>query len=522
MVIRARAHQLTSQEKHERFTDDMATHHSVNRQNTVSSSGYASDDDAVPRGDPSTTLGLFEERLQAWKHMCAYLEDYIKAVAKDQKSQSKDSEKILKTLNHPLKEGHHFNQELGGIAGLFENLRANTQAQSQLYAETEQNLEKSVLPIFERLHKEIKAKHKELDSGAGKQSKAVESARNSSQKHIEALGQHTAMFDSAGGKTTANNDPYVLQRGIWHRLNNQVAEENNHRSDLINIQNNFQQFENHVVATVQNGITTFNQYMGSSHDRAKAMYGDIAQTATGIDPNFEWQGFNKRNGHILISPNTPSRTIDSLSFPNMNHRSTKPLIEGSLERKGKLTGYKTNYYAVTPAGYLHEYKDNDNFKSDPTPETSLYLPDCMIGAVDGQKFTVKGKDSSGNKIAQKMSLSSEYTYKAHTPSDAQQWHSIIASVTQGTSHSVPTSPASRQTSAQYPPIDTTGAQQTGTVSGQPHSATTTSPQQIQPGVVGHDMAGTQQGYAPTSATTQQTTLPSHSTGTAAPGYTEKY
>lgn len=497
-------------------------HHAPTRENTASTSGgYTSDDDAVPGGDPSTTLGLLEERLQAWKHMTAYLEDYIKAVAKDQKSQSKDSEKILKTLNHPLKEGHHFNQELGGVAGLFENLRANTQAQSQLNAETEQNLEKSVLPIFERLHKEIKAKHKELNSGAGKQNKAVETARNSSQKHIESLGQHTAMFDSAGGKTTARDDPYVLQRGIWYRLNKQIGEENNHRSDLINIQNNFQQFENHVVQTVQNGLTTFNQYMASAHDRAKAMYGDIAHTATSIDQNAEWNGFNKRNGNILMSPNAPARTLDSMSFPNMNHRSTKALIEGSLERKGKLTGYKSNYYAVTPAGYLHEYKDNDNFKSDPEPENSLYLPDCMIGAVDGQKFTVKGKDTSGNKIVQKLSMSSEYTYKAHTDADAQQWHRVIASVCQGTSNSMPNSPVSRQTSANYPPIDIHAGQQTGTTGmHQPGSATTTSPQQIQPGVVGHDMAGagTHPGSVPTSATTpHQTTLPSHSTGTAPPG-----
>ncbi len=27
----------------------------------------------------------------------------------------------------PLKQGHHFDQKLGGIAGLFENIRSNTQ-----------------------------------------------------------------------------------------------------------------------------------------------------------------------------------------------------------------------------------------------------------------------------------------------------------------------------------------------------------------------------------------------------------
>lgn len=34
---------------------------------------------------------------------------------------------VQKTVKDPLKEGHHFDQSLGGIAGMFENIRSNTQ-----------------------------------------------------------------------------------------------------------------------------------------------------------------------------------------------------------------------------------------------------------------------------------------------------------------------------------------------------------------------------------------------------------
>lgn len=40
---------------------------------------------------------------------------------------SKEYEKVLKTISHPLKEGAHFDQGLGGVAGFFENMRVNTQ-----------------------------------------------------------------------------------------------------------------------------------------------------------------------------------------------------------------------------------------------------------------------------------------------------------------------------------------------------------------------------------------------------------
>ena len=390
--------------------------------------------------------------------MTGYLEDYIKEVAKDEKSSAKEKEKILKSVSNPLKEAHHFDQSVGGVAGLFENIRANTQAQSNAHLETSKNLTGTVLPILERLHAEIKNKSKELNSGAGKSSKNVDKARNSSQKHIEALGQHTATFDSVGGSTNANNDPYVLHRGIRHRLNKQILEENNSRQDTLSVQSSFQQFEAHVLTTIQAALNSFQQFMCGQCDRQKAMYGDIAGTAQKMPLDFEWNRFVQRNSGVLVNPNAPSRSMANVSFPNQNHRATKPLIEGSLERKGKglgaISGYSSGYYAVTPAGYLHEFKDDDDFREEPVPKTSLYLPDCTIGAVDGTKFAIKGKDSSGSKLGSKMAMSTDYNFKAHTPSDAHQWHSVIMSIMGGQSTgSAPTSPVESRVASgvQQPP-----------------------------------------------------------------------
>ena len=411
--------------------------------------------------------------------MTAYLEDYIGEVAKDEKSSAKEKEKILKTVSRPLKEGHHFDQNLGGVAGLFENIRSNTQAQSNLHLETSKNLTGSVLPILERLHTEIKNKTKELSSGAAKGSKAVDKARNVSQKHIELLGQYTAMFDSAGGRPDAHNDPYVIQRGIRHRLNKQILEENNNRQDLLSVQDSFKQFEAHVIATVQNALNSFNQIMGGQADRQKAMYGDIAGTAQKIPPDFEWNGFVNRNSDKVVDPNAPPRSMANVTFPNQGHRATKPLIEGSLERKsralGKLGGYSASYYAVTPAGYLHEFKDDDDFREDPLPKLSLYLPDCTVGALDGVKFTVKGKDVSGGKLGSKLATTSEFAFKAHTQGDAAQWHNIIMQQAGKYTDSAPVSPVETRTQ-QPAQIDTTAGQEQGIVGEQqsagPHSAGT--------------------------------------------------
>ncbi|GAB7338323.1 hypothetical protein MBLNU457_4633t1 [Dothideomycetes sp. NU457] len=396
------------------------------------------DDDAVPDEDTSETTKLFLERLQAWKHACGYLEDYVEATEKMQHAHAKEYEKALKSVSHPLKEGNHFDQSLGGIAGMFDNIRTNTQGLANSHTETAKALKGTVLPMFERLHTEIKHKNKEISKGAGKGAKMVDKARNTSQKHIELLGEKTAAFDSQGGKITAHDDPYVLQRGVYHRLNKQIQEENANRQDMIAVQNSFAQFEAHIINTFQHGMTQFNQVLARQAESTRGMYGDMTATSSRISPDFEWNGFMQRNGNLLIDPHGPARSIEKTSFPNQDHRATKPLIAGTLEKKGKLLSkYDTFYYVITPSKFLHEYKTDDDFAKDPTPELSLYLPDCVIGALDGAKFNVKGKDASKSSFANKLSMAHELKLKAHTNQDADKWYECIRSVCGETSNEMP-------------------------------------------------------------------------------------
>ncbi|KID78109.1 Cytoskeletal signaling protein slm1 [Metarhizium brunneum] len=407
---------------------------------TTGLSGHT--EEAVPDFDPNTTAGLLAERLQAWKHACGYLEEYVTAIEKIHGRQAKEYEKALKTISNPLREGHHFDQSLGGIAGFFENIRSNTQAQINTNIETEKSLKGSVLPILERLHKEIKHKAKELHGGAQSSAKEVEKLRNVTQKQIELLGQQTASYDSAGGKLHAGDDPYVIHRGVMHRLSNQVVAENNHHNDLIAVQNNFQTFEAHVIEVFQQAVEAFVQLAGGQGEKTRALYNDMLGTIQCVPVNFEWQNFTQRCSDRLANPNDPPRAVDAIQFPNMDHAATKPLIEGSLERKSrnKLSwGYSTGYYVVTPAKWLHEFKDSDDSRIDPKPELSLFLPDAVIGTPSGDKFNVKGKDRSGT-MSSKLTGSTELAFKAHSAADAQKWFHVIQQVCGATGPAEPTSP----------------------------------------------------------------------------------
>jgi len=196
------------------------------------------------------------------------------------------------------------------------------------------------------------------------------------------------------------------------------------------VQENFQFFESHVVQTIQQALSAFHQYLGSQADRQKAMYSDIAATAQRIPPEFEWMNFLHRNGNMMIDPSAPKRTMSNITYPNQNHPSTHPLISGILERKsralGGLSGYKSAHYTVTPSKYMHQFEDDDNFRKEPTPDLSLYLPDCTVGALVDEKFSIKGKDLSKGKVGSAFQMSHEITFKAPSPTEAQKWYAVIS------------------------------------------------------------------------------------------------
>lgn len=363
-----------------------------------------------------------------------------------------------------------------------------------------------------------------------KNAKEVDKARNNTQKHIESLGQHTAGFLSSGGKIHANDDPYVVQRHVYHSLGKQVMEENNHRNDLIAVQANFEHFEGHVVEVIQQSLMSFNQFVGGQAQKEQQLYADIVQNAQQVSLDFEWTRFKDRNQALLIDPQAPERTVEGIQFANQNHQSTQPLIEGSLERKSRnklsFSGYSTGYYVVTPAGFLHEFKDNDNFKKEPTPELSIYLPDAVVGAVSGEKFNVKGKDVSKG-LGSKLSGSSEIAFKAHTAADASTWHAVISSAGGANSSaaysSTPTSPISPEHTRttdekqQPAPIQTQQTQASGVTGGEhvasPTQATPISPIQTQQHSAGVPPTTASNTVAPvnTTATTTATTHPVAST-----------
>lgn len=298
----------------------------------------------------------------------------------------------------------------------------------EMYIETERNLRDSVLPILERLHGEINSKTKELKADGSKGANIVEKARRATLKHIALLAQSTVSYDATtGNKIEPYHDPYLLHRGIKYRLDRQAMKEHEDRQDNLEMQGSFLWFEMHVLLTVQCALAKLFEHMGGQLDHQRTMYGDILGTAQLILPELEWMSFVERKNATLPYPRSLPRSLASTMFPNKDHPATEPIIEGDLERHshGITKNYNTGHYVITPAGYLHGFSHNDNPYHKPAPNLSLYLPNCIINAVNGINFSVKGVDVSSRKIGNPFHVTTEFSFSAHSTDDAERWCSAI-------------------------------------------------------------------------------------------------
>ncbi|KAK9463022.1 uncharacterized protein V1516DRAFT_648218 [Lipomyces oligophaga] len=403
-------------------------------------------EDAIPLDyvDPTTIL---LRRLDSWQHVADILEGYAEGHYSLYVNLVSGYEKIAKTVQ----EAPRFNSvELGSempltpassaspsspegataISNGFSTLRTKQEGMVNAASEVVKSFKSTIIPNIERLQHDIKEHTKGLKTHGVKGAKEVEKARGLTQKSIEALGQNVASFGIFNGKAEPLKDPYVLYRHVLHDLDGQLVKENVQFDSLLSIQKDFSTFETHIVSSLRQTFEQIDQIQTKFWTFQTESYAAVTQSLTTIPDDFEWSSFVNANSHILAKDTTPKRTMDRVKFPNYEHESTKPIIEGIIQRKGTLTlskNYNSSYYVVTPSKYLHQFASKD-WVQHPEPEFSLYLPDCSLGAAYAQesgknKFKLTGKDSSST-IARKHT----FEFKTSTYEDLQKWWHVIHDV----------------------------------------------------------------------------------------------
>ncbi|KAK9236752.1 hypothetical protein V1525DRAFT_406141 [Lipomyces kononenkoae] len=384
--------------------------------------------------DPTAVL---IQRLDSWRHAVDLLHDYSESHRVMYHNLSRDYERISKSVHDaPRFDAVETVRQNGdqpaheGISGGFFAIREKSEGLIKAAVEAENAIKSSVIPHVERLSHDIKEHIRGLKSNGFKGVRDVEKARGQTQKQIELLGQQASSFGVFSGKPDPLKDPYIIYRGVLNKLDSQIMKENIQTDTLLTIQRDFKTFEAHVVGGIHQLFRLMDQTQTTFWNFQQECYSAITGAFTSIPLEFEWDQFVANNKQILANESAPKRSIDRVKFANQDHESTKPLIEGIIQRKATLKlsrTYNSAYYVVTPSKFLHQFASKDYGQS-PEPEFSLFLPDANIGAMypketGKNKFKITGKDAL-------KTISTKHTFEFKTPTydDLVKWWNVIQDV----------------------------------------------------------------------------------------------
>lgn len=183
---------------------------------------------------------------------------------------------------------------------------------------------------------------------------------------IETLGTYASSFTISGdsNRREYRNDPYVLYRLTLQALDDQLAKET-HIQFIDCCRKNLQNLETHLVQVLQQATKLFSEVIAGFHSLSNETYFGIAYSFANISPEAEWSSFYNDNINQLVPYDRPLREISNVTFQNDNHPSTKPVVEGTLNRKeGKiLKSWTPGYYVLTQSHFLLQYESNNYVKT---------------------------------------------------------------------------------------------------------------------------------------------------------------
>ncbi|CAN6659654.1 hypothetical protein TRVA0_031S01618 [Trichomonascus vanleenenianus] len=434
----------------------------------ASSTGVPGKEDILGIYTPEPT-NILVARLDNWKHAVSILQDFLDTQLSTQKSVTSGLEKARKSIADAPKfdfasgasrttspptspvEGQQPPLEdvsQTGIAESFENLRSKTEVLYNKSLEVEKSLKSSVGPQLETLKGDIEKHMKGLKSSSVKGLKEVEKAKAATQKQVENLG-HYASSASGGHKVDAKNDPYVLHRSTLSTVEDLLTKENTQLDAVQSSQKNFQTLERHIVQVIQQTMGVLKDVQHDWSSLHMEAFDSISASFNNIQEDHEWELFTEKQGANLVPGSQTKRDISGITFANDGHESTVPLMEGILQRKGKISrSYDSSYFVLTQARWLHAFKSRDHVQ-DPNPEWSMYIPEASLGPASTPdsgkaKFQISGKTASKTTLG-----SHSYTFKAATFDEMSQWYDalrqatgITTTTTGGSLSSPPTSPTS--------------------------------------------------------------------------------
>lgn len=215
----------------------------------------------------------------------------------------------------------------------------------------------------------------------------------------------------------------ILLSDVLHQLKQQIAEENRLHERMISLQREIATFEGSIVQNAQSSVRTFYDRRAKDIYSPKTNVESVMKVLDSLKPDTEWQEFVAKHGDLLVREDAGFRDYRNIDYANKHERLVQAVKKGKLSRKtGVMRSYHDRLYALTPAGYLHEFRVEDFLD----PELSIYVPTTTVAILEPTKGSY-GIEIRGRNTVGVMNRERTFTLRANTQEDQQEWYEQLQS-----------------------------------------------------------------------------------------------
>ncbi|KAH8554795.1 hypothetical protein BGW37DRAFT_210706 [Umbelopsis sp. PMI_123] len=355
-------------------------------------------------------------RLDAWRVMIKMFIAYFDEIAKAEIQMSRNYMRVSGIIQIPIREGHF--KEENGIHDVCVAFRDGSKSVSEDHEDFAKFIMENVLPSLIRVKKKIKDKMREMKSDEGLHLDILWKEIDLTKKAMAYLDKQCAAAKLQHPSQQVSQDPWLANLHVMHQLKQQIEEENRLHERMISLQREVATFEGSVVESAKTAVRTF-------YDRrAKDIYSHstnvetIVKALDNLQPDSEWNQFVSKHGDQLVREDAGFRNYRDIDYPNKNDPLVQAIKKGKLSRKtGVMRSYNERYYALTPCGYLHEFRPEDKLD----PELSIYIPSTTVTLLEpskgGYAIEILGRNTVGM-----MNRERTFTLRAASSEEQMDWY----------------------------------------------------------------------------------------------------
>ncbi|CAO3639440.1 unnamed protein product [Cunninghamella echinulata] len=265
----------------------------------------------------------------------------------------------------------------GGIRQICDTWQSYHTKSAKDHAEYATFIHTKGLSLLTNIKHELKTIIKSIRSNDRLSIIPLSKLKDEAARRLHKLAQQLAYFDRYPDNGSTKEDPWLINTRVVKQVMKVYQQENKMHEAIVILQREVMTLEKQIIEELRNFFTELYKLREESSLGIDRGMEQLLQIVNNVANDQDWIYFSQHCKNQLISEYAVYRHPDKLQYPNHSHPLVHPLYAASMERRSSVLHNWSEYiYVLTPAGFLHEYRNPKSYPSHPT--STIFIPDYNV------------------------------------------------------------------------------------------------------------------------------------------------